>query len=288
MFTCRHSRLMLVAVSCLLIFAAQPALSADNGFCVALVSDTHLGRTSAQQMTKVIEDVNASSAELVFFLGDLVESGAKHEDLYPQWVSTAKGLNKPWRAVPGNHDPVDLFCKYVHPETDYVIDHKGWRFILFNDANTNSHDGFITDAQFDWIEQKIEEASAKKMKSILITHVAGHKNLHPDVGWWIKDDNGGKRLAGIFEKHRAAMPVFFSGHFHCGMRGWDDRYGVNEVIIPAIAWNTNRKLESAPGWCIAEHRSGYVLAEFQSNAIILKYKPVGADVAAEKKLVLPN
>ena len=107
----------------------QPARS--NSFAFALISDTHLGRggndKAAEQMRLAVSEINASPASLVLCCGDLVNAGEvpanrKH---YPTWVQIAGGFRSPWHAVPGNHDPIDVFTEHVRPQTDYVVDAPG-------------------------------------------------------------------------------------------------------------------------------------------------------------------
>ena len=260
--------------------AAAPQLA------VAVVSDTHLGRKGSQSpakwMQQVVGEINASPAEMTLFLGDLVDSGAKNAALYPEWVRIARGLKKPFHAVPGNHDPEALFTKHVRPETDYVVDHKGWRFILFQDTRTDSHQGTVTAEQTAWIGRQLKEAAEKKLRAILCAHITAHPNKHPDTGWWVR--TGGKELRDAVKARRGTAVAWLAGHFHCGLRGWSDLAGVHELVLPSTVWNVNRKLEGAPGFALREFRRGYTLVELHADRLAVRYKPIGAD--AGEPLVL--
>lgn len=265
------------------LFAALPCGAAEEAgkplFAFAVVSDTHLGKGGegpAKGLAQVVEEINASAAELTLFLGDLVDTGAKNEAQYPEWLKIARGLKKPFHAIPGNHDPVELFEKHIRAETDCAFDHKGFRFVLFNDSDPKSHDGAVTPEQLKWLTAQIDDAAAKKLRVILCAHVAAHPNKHPDVGWWVR--TGGKELeALLLAKGGNPIVAFLTGHFHCGLRGWSDRGGVHEVVVPALAWNGDRKLEAAPGFAVKESRKGYVRVEVYGGRLAVRCKPVGAE-----------
>src|SRR5262245_45168673 len=132
---------------------ATPLIAADEkkpDFSFALVTDTHLGKPGAdyvKRMQQTVEEINASPAEFTIFDGDLVDNGQveTNQKRYPEWVEIARGLKKEWRAVPGNHDPADQFMKHVRPETESVLDFRGYRFLCFADAEPNpGHMGVVT------------------------------------------------------------------------------------------------------------------------------------------------
>ncbi len=216
-----------------------------------------------------------------------MDTGAKHEPLYAEWLKIAQGLKRPFHAIPGNHDPVEFFTKHVRAETDYAFDHKGFRFVLFNDSEPSTHDGVVTPEQVKWLTQQVDDAAAKKLRVVLCAHIAAHPNKHPDVGWWVR--KGEKELeALLMAKGGNTIVAFLSGHFHCGLRGWSDRGGVHEVVFPSALWNGDRKLESAPGFAVKEHRKGYALVEVHARELRVFYKPLGAPAGQPLVLALPE
>lgn len=257
-------------------------------FSFAVVSDTHLGKGGdgpARVLAEVVQEINASPAEFTLFLGDLVDTGAKNEEQYPKWLEIAKGLKKPFYPIPGNHDPVEFFKKHIRAETDYAFDHKGFRFVLFNDSEPTTHDGAVTPEQLKWLAAQVDDAAAKKFRVFLCAHIAAHPNKHPDVGWWVR--KGEKELDALLRARGGdAIVAFLSGHFHCGLRGWSDRGGVHEIVFPALAWNGDRKLETAPGFSMKESRKGYALVEIHAKELKVRYKPVGAPPLGELVLGL--
>ena len=254
----------------------------------AVVSDSHLGKGGdgpARVLAQVVDEINASPAEFTLFLGDLVDTGAKNEAQYPKWLEIAKGIKRPFYPIPGNHDPVEFFKKYVRAEADYAFDHKGLRFVLFNDSEPSTHDGVVTPEQLKWLAAQVGDAAAKRSRVFFCAHVAAHPNRHPDVGWWVR--KGEKELEALLLA-RGGSPIlaFLSGHFHCGLRGWSDRGGVHEIVFPALAWNGDRKLETAPGFSVEESRKGYAFVEVHAKELRVRYKPVGAPARSELTLGL--
>ncbi|HPD14636.1 MAG TPA: metallophosphoesterase [Planctomycetota bacterium] len=271
-------REFLACAASMVVLSGPLASAGEPLLTFAAVSDTHLGKGGdgpAKVLAEVVQEINDSPAEFTLFLGDLVDTGAKNEEQYPKWLETAKGLRKPFYAIPGNHDPVEFFRKHVRAETDYAFDHQGFRFVLFNDTEADSHDGAVTPEQLKWLTQQVDDAAGKKLRVVLCAHIAAHPNKHPDVGWWVR--KGEKELDALLTA-RGGDPIvaFLSGHFHCGLRGWSDRSGVHEIVFPALAWNGDRKLETAPGFSLKESRKGYALVEVHAKELKVRYKPVGA------------
>jgi 3',5'-cyclic AMP phosphodiesterase CpdA len=272
--------------------AAARLLAADPKptFSFALVTDTHLGKPGAdyvKRMADAVAEVNASPAAFTVFCGDLVDNGQveSNQKLYSTWVEIAKGLKHEWTAVPGNHDPVAQFTKHVRTETESVIDFKDYRVLSFADAQPNpAHMGVVTADQIRWLQARLDEAKGKRV--ILAAHVIYHENTKPDVGWYIKDQASREPMRKLLTDNKQIV-AFFSGHLHCGLRGWDDTaHGIHEVVLPCVSYNTDRKLDKAPGYAIREFRPAWVRVDVFGDKLVLNYKPVGADVAAARELAL--
>src|SRR6266480_4533369 len=159
------------AAGAILLHQLAPAqTTAPAPFTFALITDTHLGRGGEKpsaQMKQGVEEINASPAELTIHCGDLVDAGevAAHEKRYPEWLEIASKWKNPWHAVPGNHDPVALFTKHIHPQTDFVIDRPGYRFICFRDALPNpEHMGAVQDDQLKWIQSQLDAAAQEQRR----------------------------------------------------------------------------------------------------------------------------
>ncbi len=285
-----HRRSFLAASAGLLAAPLVPAADPKPEFTFALVTDTHLGKPGAdyvKRMRQAVTEINASPAACTFFCGDLVDRGEveANQKRYAEWVDIARGLKSPYLAVPGNHDPHEQFTRHVASSTEGVLAHKNYRFVSFANAELNpGHMGVLTPKQLKWMQGELTEASKKNQRVVLVAHVAYHENKSPDVGWYVKQ--GRAEFGKVLATNRQIV-AYFSGHLHCGMRGWSDNFhGIHEVVLPCVSYNRDRKLENVPGFALREFRPAWVLAEVYPREIVLRYKPVGAEIAASKTLPL--
>jgi len=261
-----------------------PAAADLERLSFVLVSDTHLGRNDNDAAEKnwrtAIDEISSLDAKFVLHLGDVVDSGRPAQ--YPIYAKLRESLNKPIHEIPGNHDPVDLFREHIAAQTDRVVDDGGVRFVLFNNAHRDSHDGFITVEQNAWIAEQCDAAARDDLKIVISCHVPVHTNRHPDRGWYVKPDDGQTAFYETLERHADRILACLHGHFHNGIRGWRDHRRTVEVLLPSVCYNQNRGLKEkiaagdADGFFVDELRAGYVLAELGRGMLTLRYKPLGA------------
>lgn len=283
---------------------AATSVAAVSGFCFTrrieaaddvqtlkfiVVSDTHLGRKdndySERQWRRAIAEINEFPGEFVLHLGDVVDSGRKEQ--YPIYGETRKLLKKPIHEIPGNHDPVDLFRRHVVKDIDRSVDYGGVRFVLFNNAHRDSHLGFITTEQIQWLGRQCAEAKKKGLKIVIGCHVPIHSNKSPDRGWYVKPKDGQTAFYELQQQYAGSMLACFHGHFHNGIRGWRDHQQTVESLFPSVCYNQKRGLKEriaegkATGFFVDELRPGYVLAELGQGELKLRYKPIGQDLNGE-------
>jgi calcineurin-like phosphoesterase family protein len=253
-----------------------------------VVTDTHLGyqgKDSAKgQWEKTAAELDAAPGPFVLHLGDVVDGG--REEQYPIYLDVRKRIKKPVHEIPGNHDPLEKFAKHLRKTVDVAIEHEWLRVVLLGNAHTDSHDGFLSADQLKWLGEECAQAAKREQRLLLAMHVPAHTNANPDRGWYIKPENGQKELYALVQQHRDRVLALFHGHFHNGLRGWDDRAPVHEVVFPSALYNQDRKLEAAkaPGYNPDEFRAGYTQVRIKAGAIELAYKPVGAEVSVTKRL----
>ncbi len=251
-----------------------------------VVSDTHLGyqgkEAAESQWTKTAAELSKAPGGLILHLGDVVDGG--REPQYAVYKRIRDTIGKSVHEVPGNHDPHDLFEKHVRKPIDTAVDHGRLRFLLLGNARVDSHDGFLSEAQLRWIDERCADAATQDRHVILCLHVPVHDNRHPDRGWHVKPEHGQKAFYEILTRHQRRIVAVFHGHFHNGLRGWDDHAPVHEIVFPSALYNQNRRLEEqkAPGYNLPEFRPGYTLVEIAGPTMTLRYKPLGAEPAAEK------
>ena len=253
-----------------------------------VVTDTHLGyreKTGAErQWEKTAAQLAEANGEFLLHLGDVVDRG--QEPQYAIYRRIRDTIGKPVHEIPGNHDPVDLFEKHLEVKADRVVDHGGVRFILMGNAHRDSHDGFFTAEQIAWLEARCREAVEEELWVIIAAHVPVHANRPPDRAWYVKPENGQTAFYETLDRFRGRVLALFHGHFHNGIRGWDDRAPLHEVLFPSALYNLDRGLEAkgAPGYNLAEFRPGYVAAAFSEGKLTLRYCPVGETPGVEKVL----
>ncbi|HUE70584.1 MAG TPA: hypothetical protein VMP01_06815 [Pirellulaceae bacterium] len=102
-----------------------------------------------------------------------------------------------------------------------------------------------------------------------------------------------RKIPKVIDKHSGHVIALLHGHFHNGIRGWSDRprpegAPIHEIVFTSALYNQDRKLteQKAPGYNLSEFRPGYTLVEIRGQILTLRYKPLGAEVAAEKELPL--
>ena len=260
----------------------------------AVVSDTHLGYRdqphAARRWTETVEELRATSARFVLHLGDIVDAG--REPQYKLYCKERDRLKIPVHEIPGNHDPPELFRRYIREDSDRVVDYQWLRCILINNARMDSHDGFVTEQQIKWIGKQCASAADEGKFVLLCLHVPVHTNLHPDRGWYVKPEHGQAGMYALIKKYRSHIVAMLHGHFHNGIRGWYDADGIHEICMPSVLYNLDRGLEAqkAPGYNPPEFRPGYTLVSLQQGIMKLHYKPIGEDATVEKRCIFetPN
>lgn len=252
-----------------------------------IVTDTHLGYreqdAAAKLWQKTATEINQSPGNLVLHLGDIVDAG--REEQYPLYLESRKLIERPVHEIGGNHDPDDLFRKYIRQEPSLAVDHGWLRFLLLNNAHRDSHDGFLSEEQLVWLESQCAEAKRDDRFVGICMHVPAHPNKHPDRGWYVKPESGAAAFDELLKRYQDRVVAVMHGHFHNGIRGWNDRHGVHEICFPSALYNLNRGLEakSAPGFNPLEFRAGYTLVSIREGAMTLRYKPTSGEPSIEKQ-----
>lgn len=256
-------------------------------FSFLVVSDTHLGRkdndSAERQWRKTASDLANTEGDFVIHLGDMVDRG--REDQYPIYLAERAKIGKPVHEIPGNHDPAELFARHLRPEIDTHFDHKGVRFVLLNNSRTDSHDGFFTGEQLRWLGDRLAEAAELELRTVLCMHVPVHSNRHPDRGWYVKPESGQDVFYELLKLNHGRVIGVFHGHFHNGIRGWDDRSPAHEVSFPSALYNGKRNLmeQGAPGYNLEEFRPCFTKVTIGPTSVTLVCHPIGEPEASKSK-----
>lgn len=257
-----------------------------------VVTDTHLGNkdrdTAKKLWWKTAAEIDAAPGAFVLHLGDVVDGG--REEQYPVYLEGRGRIRKPVHEIPGNHDPQEKFERHIRKQVDMAFDHEWLRVVMLNNSRTTSHDGFITPEQIAWLREQCDDAAKRGQLLLFAMHVPVHTNKNPDRGWFVKPENGQTEFYALMEQHAARTLALFHGHFHNGLRGWDDHAPVHEVAFPSALYNQDRKLEEkkAAGYNPSEFRPGYTLVSIRDGAMLLEYRPTGTDARVTRRCQLPS
>ncbi len=253
-----------------------------------VITDTHLGRkdndSAKRQWEKTAADLATTKSAFVLHLGDVVDGGRVNQ--YPIYKEIRKQIPVPVYEIPGNHDPDEAFAKHLRKEIDTIVQHDWLSVVLMGNAHSDSHDGFFTTAQLDWLEKQCSEAVKNNKLVLICCHVPVHSNRHPDRGWYVKPDQGQKRFYEIVTQYKDRLLGTFHGHFHNGLRGWDDRKPFHEICFPSALYNLKRGLEEkkAPGYNPDEFRPGYANVTIGNGKMTIAYQATSAESKIEKIL----
>lgn len=190
---------------------------------IVVLSDLHIVRRgelthtldTAERLARGVAAINARHADADFCVlaGDLADLG--EAEAYVRLRDILSDLKVPCHITLGNHDDRPVFLdvfgqEYAAPTgcVDKVIDLKGYRTIVLDSSEPGIHAGVITDAQYDWLEERLAEAADKPVIVILHHHA---NPLYTRVDRIILRD--GARLAKVLGAHGRVRQVI-AGHVH--------------------------------------------------------------------------
>lgn len=190
---------------------------------IVILSDLHIvgeGELShtldtAERLRLGVAAINArhADADYCVLAGDLADLGKA--DAYERLKAILAELTIPCHITLGNHDDRPVFLSVFGAEhaaetgcVDKVIDAKGYRVILLDSSEPGTHAGVLSDAQYDWLADRLDEAMDKPVIVILHHHA---NPLHMMVDRIILRD--GARLANALAEHPDVRQVI-AGHVH--------------------------------------------------------------------------
>ena len=222
----------------------------------AQVSDVHFpqsaimgyeGRTlnyAVENYNKAIEMINNSSAEYVFFTGDVVDRSFK--EVFDDFFNTTKKLNKKYYISLGNHDSNSLngFTKeetlaYLKEKTPYQQDGAnyyvsiGEKFIavMLDGSNDSQMDarGFYSKKTLKWLEELLKASPDKQF--LIFQHFPLFEPVK-DSAYVHKHST---RKKGDYERllrKYKNIVLIASGHYHVSCE--KEKYGVKYYSTSAL------------------------------------------------------
>ena len=191
------------------------------------------------QIRRALERVDLNKIEFVIITGDLVESGT-FED-YAVLKSELEKLlgNIPYILTLGNHDNKAAFYKgWFNKECNEpyntVNEIDNLRIISFDNSVYKNSDGFISDKQYEWLENQLKDGTQKDTILMLHHHLIKDQFTTPAVNYSDRFEEIIKEssIIGIFVGHThhpfkgyfAGKPYFSTGSL--SFIGYDESNGI--------------------------------------------------------------
>ena len=191
------------------------------------ISDTHLSlrkRHFAANWEPVRDWAREQDADLVIHTGDLTVDGADSEDDMRDGAAMMRALDKPFRAVPGNHDvgeagnrhqPVDatrLARWRRHFGDDRWHEDVGdWRLIGFNSMLCGDESA-EEQTQLEWLDATMASAGGRRLAWFTHRPLFIDTRDENDTGYWSVKPGPRARLLELIDRHRVALVG--TGHLH--------------------------------------------------------------------------
>ena len=191
------------------------------------------------QIRRALERVDLNKIEFVIITGDLVESGT-FED-YAVLKSELEKLlgNIPYILTLGNHDNKKAFYRgWLNKESNdsynTINEIGGLRIISFDNSQYKNSDGFISDKQYEWLENQLKDGTQKDTILMLHHHLIKDQFTTPAVNYSDRFEEIIKEssIIGIFVGHThhpfkgyfAGKPYFSTGSL--SFIGYDESNGI--------------------------------------------------------------
>ncbi len=161
----------------LVIFLIPASAQGQEGrFSFAMVTDTHIGGTGADEdLRRTVKDINAiDSLAFVIISGDVTEFGSDSELLLAKGILDS--LSKPWYIIPGNHDTkwsesgANSFRRVFGAEA-FVFAYSGWLMLGTNSGpNMRMGPGQIPRENIVWLDSVLNAPENRELKVISVNH----------------------------------------------------------------------------------------------------------------------
>jgi Icc protein len=275
------------------VAADPPAIARKRALRVAHLTDIHVQpeRRGGDGMSACLRHVQELSdkPDLIVTGGDSIMDSLAADDahtklLWDLWSRVLKNeCSIPVRSCIGNHDiwgwskekskttgdepnwGKKRAIEMLHLDDRYYTFAKdGWQFIVLDSTQPlpgggDGYKAFIDEAQFDWLEKTLNEASPDT-PIFVVSHIpiisvtpllwATAKSPHPSSSGWLMHSDGTK-LKALFAKH-ANVKICASGHTHLVDRV--DYNGVSYLCNGAVCgnWWKGRHKDCDEGYAIID------------------------------------
>ncbi len=191
------------------------------------------------------------SIEFVAVLGDISADGQLAQfRLAKQCLDK---LEKPWHAIPGNHDltanTADAYANYkgLMGDTNWTDEQSGWRFIGLDTCVAGQVEGNVSPERIEWLQNTLKH-TAKDRPIALFTH----HPLNPSSKSRLK--NADEVLA-LFSGHHLRLVA--SGHFHGNQA--EEKDGVLFITTACLAFSRENHDKTT--------EKGYLRVDIKKDAV---------------------
>lgn len=220
------------------IAAAQLQTAPEYGadFSMAWLADNQEGYS---RFTTHVSNISARDPDMLFVVGDLVQTGSVHEEWQQLWWDPLQENDfaqyTPTLAARGNHD-------MDHPYSYAYVDLPGngaWYSFLYGDVyilvlNTHADmfpaGGNMVEGQYEYLEEQLSSEEAQQAAfRIVAFHQAPYSNSSASSSPQQSSGNQSARdhWVPLFEQYDVDMVI--SGHYHSYQRG--ERNGITYLVV---------------------------------------------------------
>jgi len=198
--------------------------STNEPIKILQITDTHLYEVpqgtllkmnTHDTFSKVISVVkeNENDVDLILATGDIAQDGTVAA--YQKFMDNVKALNVPVRWIPGNHDVRDVMRDVAGDSgfSNKVEKINNWQVILLDSSRTNHVDGFLNEAEMEFLETALTDATLDDdIEHCLVTL---HHNPVPGSSSWMRDIGlrNDKEFIEMIKSHDIVRSVVY-GHIH--------------------------------------------------------------------------
>ena len=237
--------------------------NAAEVFTFATLNDAHIkDATSVELLNEAVSLINKDArVQFTCALGDMATDG--HLEELALAKAALDNLEKPYFAVPGNHDvslkATDIYANYVATfgPVHWTYEENGWSFIGFNSCEASKSDVTVSSEELAWLQETLKNTDTKQPLALFC-----HHPLNPHSKAY-RIQNADDILA-LFANHN--LKIVTAGHWHGNQLEEQD----------GVLFATTACCASTRGNFDETSEKGYRLFHLQGEAVETEFVVVSA------------
>jgi len=180
---------------------------------IAHLSDVHLDGTSERlgRLARALDEAAVSGADAVLVTGDIADHGLATE--YAQFRA-AMPTDRPWIAVPGNHDRRETARPFLGGAADgpldQVLDLSGLRIVGLDSLIEGANEGALAQESLEFADRAVRSAPGPVVLALHHPPVPVGHHLIDTMG--LREPDGLARIAAA-----PAVAAVLTGHVHTSL-----------------------------------------------------------------------